>query len=130
MSSYKSPDLKQRQSEAATAKKAMLDRFRSASEDPAVAQRDAARAALSEARVGRVAEREAAKVVRKAELAAQALRAAELVVQAERDAEKAEALVAAEKIEQEAALMIEQKATRDARYAARKAAKSVRRRGY
>ena len=34
MSSYKGPDLQQRQSNAAAAKKAMLEKFRAASETP------------------------------------------------------------------------------------------------
>jgi hypothetical protein len=130
MSSYKGPDLQQRQSNAAEAKKAMLERFRAASEDPAVAKRHASRAAINQQRLVRVAEREAANKVREAELAEQAARAAELALQAQREAEKAEALAATEKAEREAALEVEQKAVRDARYAARKAAKKERRRGY
>jgi hypothetical protein len=130
MSSYKGPDPQQRQNEAVAAKKAMLEKFRAASEDPAVADRRATRVAVNEARLARMAEREVAKKARMAELAEQAARAAELVLQAEREAEKAEALIAAEKLEREALLETEQKAARDARYAARKAAKKERRRGY
>jgi len=130
MNSYQGPDLEQRQSNAAAAKKAMLEKFRAASEDPAVAKRDATRVAVNEARLVRIGEREAAKRGRKAELAEQAARAAELVLQAQREAEKVEALIAAEKAEREASLEAEQKAARDARYAARKAAKKERRRGY
>jgi hypothetical protein len=130
MSSYKGLDPEQRQSNAAAVKKAMLERFRAASEDPAVAKRQAARAAMNEARLVRVAEREAAKRVHKAELAEQAARAADLVLQAEREAEIVEARVAAEKAEHAASLEAEQKAARDVRYAARKAAKKERRRGY
>jgi uncharacterized protein DUF6481 len=119
MKSYKDPDHQQRQSAAAAAKKAMLDKFRAASNDPAVADRHTARAAVNEARLVRKAEREAAKVVREAELA----HAAELVLQAQREAEKVEALIAAETIERQALLKVEQKAARDVRYAARKARK-------
>jgi hypothetical protein len=119
MRSYKDPDLQQRQSDAAAAKKAMLEKFRAASDDPAVAMRHATRVAVNEARLVRIAEREAAKRAREAELAEQATRAAELALQAQREAEKVEALVAAG-----------QKVARDARYAARKAAKKERRRGY
>ncbi len=99
MSSFQDPDLQERQSAAAAAKKAMLEKFRAASEDPVVAQRHAARVAVNEARLARIAEREAAKRVREAELAEQAARAAELALQAQREAEKAEALAAAEKAE-------------------------------
>jgi hypothetical protein len=128
--SHKIPDLHERQSNAVAAKKAMLQRFRAASEDPAAVRRQAARVSVNEARLVRITEREDAKSVRQAELAEQAVRAAELDLQAQREAEKAEALVVAEKAEREALLEAEQKAARDARYAARKAAKKVRRRGY
>jgi hypothetical protein len=130
MGSYKTPDVKSRQSDAAAARKAMLEKFRAASGDPAIASRQAERASVSEARVVRVAARDEAKKVAAAEKAAEAARAAERVAQAKRDAEKAEALLAAEKVERAAALEAEQKAARDARYAARKSAKKVRRRGY
>jgi hypothetical protein len=123
MSGYKDFDLQQRLSDAPSAKKATLEKFRAASEDPAVATRRAARVAANEARLLRIAEREAAKRAREAELA-------ELALQAQREAEKIEALLAAQKAEREASLKAEQKAARDARYAARKAAKKERRRGY
>src|SRR5580704_3953260 len=116
MSSYKDPDLQRRQSDAAAAKKAALEKFRAASDDPDVATRHAARVAVNEARLVRIAEREAAKRVREAELAEQAIRAAELASQAQREAEKVEALVVAEKAEREALLAVEQKAARDVRY--------------
>ena len=131
MSGYKVPDRQQRQDSAAAAKKAMLEKFRAASGDVAVAQRHAAtRVAVNEARSIRVTERERAKEVRKAEQAEQAARAAELAAQARREAEQAETRIAAEKAEREALLEVEQKAVRDARYKARKDAKKVRRRGY
>ena len=100
-----------------------MEKFRAASEDPAVATRRAARVAANEARLLRIAEREVAKRAREAELA-------ELALQTQREAEKIEALLAAQKAEREASLKAEQKAARDARYAARKAAKKERRRGY
>jgi hypothetical protein len=130
MSGYKGLDPKERQSNAIAARKAMLEKFRAAAEDPAIAQKHAARMAVHEARLARMAEREAARKARQAELDAQAARAAELALQAEREAKLAEARLAAEKAERQAALEAEQKAARDARYAARKAAKKVRRRGY
>jgi hypothetical protein len=130
MSSYKDPDLQQRQSDAAAAKKATLEKFRAASDDPAVAMRHATRVAMNEARLVRIAEREAVKRAREADLAEQATRAAELALEAQRETEKVEALVAAEKAEREALVAAEQKMARDARYAARKAAKKERRRGY
>jgi hypothetical protein len=131
MSRFKVPDLQQRQESAAAAKKAALEKFRTASGDHVVAQRHAAtRVAVNEARSVRVAEREDAKKSREAELAERTARAAELAVQAQREAEKVEARLAAEKAERDATLEVEQKAARDARYKARKAAKKVRRRGF
>jgi len=82
MSSYKEPDLEERQSTTAKAKKAMLENFRAAAEDPAVAKRQAARVAVNEARLARIAEREAAKRVQMAELAEQTARTAGLLLQA------------------------------------------------
>lgn len=130
MSSFKYPDLAERQSLAAAAKNAMLEKFRAASESPAAAARRAERVALNEARLVRVAERDAAKKERQAEKDRQAIRDAERAMQAQREAEAAEALLAAEAAEREVALEAEKKAERDARYAARKSAKKERRRGY
>ena len=78
---YKDPDLQERQSGAAAARKAALDKFRAASEDPEVAKRLAERAEIHKARQIRVAEREAARKVREAELAAEAARQAEIARQ-------------------------------------------------
>src|SRR4029079_6562795 len=130
MSSFRSPDLTERRSNAITVKKVMLEKFRAARQEPAVEQQRLKRIAVNEARVFRAAEREAAKKVREAELAAQAPFARALAAQAHRAAEKAEALAQAQAAERAAALAAEQKAGRDARYAARKTAKKIRRRGY
>ena len=86
--------------------------------------------AIHEDRLVRAAEREAAKKAREAELAAQAAREAELAAQAAREAEEAKARAEAAEADRLAVLAAEQKAARDARYAARKADKKVRRRGY
>lgn len=130
MAAFNTPDLQQRRRDADAVKKAMLEKFRAAANSPAIAEQAAKRAAVHEARLGRMAEREAAKKAREAELAKEAALAAERAEIARREAEALEALIAAEKAEQEAALLAEQKAARDARYAARKAAKKERRRGY
>ena len=130
MRPFESPDLKDRQSNAAKAKKAMLEKYRAAAEDPAAAERRAAKVKVNEARLTRQAEREAEKKVQQAKRAAQAARDAELAEQAKRDAAKAEQLAVVQKADEQAALEAEQKAARDARYAARKAAKKVRRRGF
>src|SRR5258708_19257191 len=141
MINFKLPDLEDRRSSAATAKKMLLEKFRAASNDPALAQRKAERQKIVEARNERIAEREAARRAREAELAEQARIAAEAAARAQREAEELAAkkqreaeelaaLIAAEEAERETKLLAEQKAARDARYAARKAARKERRRGY
>ena len=95
--SFQDLDHQQRQSAAAAAKQAMLQKFRASSEDPEVARRRAARVAMNEVRLVRMAEREAAKLAREAELAEQAARAAELAAQAQREVEEEEALLATER---------------------------------
>jgi hypothetical protein len=104
---------------AAKAKKAELEKFRvrSGANDPAFAERQAARHAVGVARDARTAERNASR------LAGLARDAAE---QTARDAavEAEEAARAAEIVKQAAddvALQAERKAARDTRYAARKA---------
>jgi Family of unknown function (DUF6481) len=130
MSSFRSPDVLERRNNAAAVKKAMLEKFRAAAQDPALDRQRLNRIAVNEARTGRIVTREAAKKVREAELAAQAALAAERAALAQREVEQAEALAATEAAERATALAATQKAERDARYAARKAAKKVRRRGY
>jgi hypothetical protein len=130
MPSYKDPDFKDRQKAAAEAKKAMLERHRALAADPAAAEKQAARIAVIEARKIRDAEREAAKKLRAVQKAEEAARAAEAAKLEQQKKLEAEALIAAEEAEKGEALLAEQKAARDARYAARKAAKKVRRRGY
>jgi len=126
---YKDPDFQQRQTSAATAKKTMMEKFRAASEDPGVAERQAARLAANAARQERIAQREAARQALAAEQAAEAARAAERAREAEREAERLKAAMEADEAEREFLLAAEQKAARDARYAARKAAKKQRRKG-
>jgi hypothetical protein len=101
MSSFQDPDHQQRQSAAAAAKEAMLQKFRAASEDPEVTRRHAARVAMNEARLVRIAEREAAKRAREAELAEQATREAALAAQAQRETKEAEALIVAQSAERQ-----------------------------
>ena len=57
MSSFRDPDHQERLTNASAAKKAMLEKFRAASDDPAIAERQAARAAVNTARLARVAAR-------------------------------------------------------------------------
>jgi hypothetical protein len=111
----------ERASSSAEAKKALLERFRAnaAADDPTAAERQAERIAIARAREARKAERDAAKRELEAQKAAEKARLA-----AEKEAEK-EALAAQAALEAEKAaqLLIDQKAARDARYAARKARK-------
>ena len=102
MSSYKDPEFQERQSQAAAAKKAQLEKHLAASRDPNLADRHAARAAVHEARLARQADHRAANALREAELAQEAARAAELALQAQREAEHVEALAAIEKAERQA----------------------------
>ena len=55
MSRFNTPDLEKRKESAAAAKKALLERFRAASEDPTRAEREAARKAINAAREQRMA---------------------------------------------------------------------------
>jgi Family of unknown function (DUF6481) len=88
MSGFKSPDLQQRQDTAIAKKKAMLEKFRAASQDPAADTLRAHRVAVNDARAGRIAEREVAKKVRAAELAEHAERDAVRRALAKREAEQ------------------------------------------
>src|SRR5471030_2284454 len=99
MSYFQSPDLHERQKNAAAIKKVMLEKFRAAAQDPALEQQRLNRIAINEAREVRTAEREASKKVLEAEEAALAVKAAERAALAQREAEQAEALIAAESAE-------------------------------
>ena len=118
--SFLSPDLHERQKNAAAVKKAMLEKFRAKAQDPALEQARLKRLAIAEARATRQTEREAAKAARDAELAAEAARQAERAAQAQREKEELDVLLAAEEAAKADALLAEQKAARDARYQARK----------
>jgi hypothetical protein len=125
------PEFRQRQNDSVEAKKAMPEKFRVAPgpDDPAVADRRAAREAILAERTARAVKREAAKRAHQAELAEQTIRAAELAAQTEREAAEVRGRAEAERAEREVAALAEQKAARDERYAARKAAKKQRRKG-
>src|SRR3984893_9310895 len=116
-----------RQSPAATAKKAALERHHALANDPQLAERQIARQAVKIARDARIAERKAARRAAEPRGAAQkaaeeaARKAAhEAALQAEQAVREAEA---AEKAARDLALEAEKQAARDARYAARKAKK-------
>ncbi len=113
-------DLKfdERASASVAAKQAMLERFRKrpAPDDPAVLARKAEREAVALAREARAAERERLRIEEEAR------KEAERIAQqrAEHERREREEL---ERMERELALESAQKSARDARYAARKAAK-------
>ena len=114
MRSFKEKGFGERREAAAKAKDAALQIFtaRKAEDDPAALARKAARLEAAKALEAREVERKAKELEAKAQRAAE--KAAKLA-EAGQEAEKAE--------ERKAALAVEQKAARDARYAARKAAK-------
>ncbi|WP_187371421.1 DUF6481 family protein [Methylobacterium oryzihabitans] len=116
MASFQDVSLGDRLTSSGSARDAMLLRFkaRPAGDDPAVAARRAARRLAGEARHRRLTERDAARRAEAARTEAEALRL--------REREEADrARDAAEAIARAGALEAEQKAARDARYAARKA---------
>jgi hypothetical protein len=116
MGAFKEDRFSDRLKSAGEARKAMLARFqeRPAADDPALAARRAEREAISTARAVRLAEREA---VRHAEVARVETERVRLREQAAAD----QARDAAEAQARAAKLQADQKAARDARYAARKA---------
>jgi Family of unknown function (DUF6481) len=131
MSNY-NQTLQDRLSLAAQAKKNMLENFKKSLilDNPVRIESRRQREAVLAARAEREAQREASRQQREAELARQALIEAEAAAAAKYAMEEQAVRDAAEQAERQAALLVEQKAVRDARYAARKAAKKERRRGY
>ena len=111
MSGFKEPDFADRQKAAQRAKQNLLNKFRAqpGPDDPAVAARLAERAAVAAARAKAQEARDAAKAERKRREA-----------QALADAAAALAREKEEEATRQSALEAEQKAKRDARYAARK----------
>jgi hypothetical protein len=124
MSAFKNDDdFNERLSTAAKAKQALLEKFRARpkADDPAAAERHAARLATSLARDARIAERKVAREAEAARLQAEAVRLqAEAVRQAAEEVAR-KATAEAEQAAQKVTLEAERKAARDARYAGRKA---------
>lgn len=116
---FKGNKFGERQSTSADAKRAILAKFQSRppADDPDVQARAAERKAIADARDARTAER---RVEREAELARQAAER-EAVVAADAERRKEEEARAVDEARAAALLKLEQKAARDARYAARKA---------
>ncbi|KIZ43854.1 MULTISPECIES: DUF6481 family protein [Rhodopseudomonas] len=111
MSGFKEPSFADRQKAAMEARKSLLEKFKAkpGPDDPAVLQRQAEREAQAVTRA-------AAKLARDAAKAEKLKLDAEMAEQAAAEKLRLEA----EKAAQELALQAEQKAARDARYAARK----------
>jgi len=121
----KDKDFSDRLSAAKNAKQAMTAKFlqRPGSDDPAVVEKRLAREAVSAARAARMAERDAHAAAAAAEAAAQEERATAQAAAAAAEAAAQQEREAAENEANKAQLELEQKAARDARYAARKARK-------
>jgi hypothetical protein len=118
MSGFKEQSFSERLGAAAEAREAQLEKFRAqpGPDDPAVVERQAAHQAAALARDARAVERKAAKAQMAAEEADR--HAAEQADRAARDAEAVRE--AADQAARDIAKLAEQKAARDARYAARK----------
>lgn len=114
MKGFKEKGFAERRDAAAQAKQAALKKFeqKASADDPAQIEKRAARLAVAEARKVRAAKREEEKEAEKQRA---------IAAEAEKLAEKQRQAIAA--AEQKAALEAQQKADRDARYAARKARK-------
>jgi hypothetical protein len=123
MQPLKDTDISARREAAEKAKQKMLERFRAKQDDPAAAERKAERLAIAQAREQRQREREERKKAEAERLAAeQKAREDEAARLAAEEAER-EAIRKREEGDRAIALLQEQKAARDARYAARKARK-------
>ena len=116
MSVFKEKTFADRLSTQAAAKRAMLEKFKSRPklDDPAVQARLAEQVARAKARDERIAEKKAEKEAARIAAEIEAKRLEEERIASEKEARRVEG-------EQALALLAEQKALRDARYAARKA---------
>jgi hypothetical protein len=115
VSIFKETTVADRRNTAAAARQAMLEKFKARVrlDDPAMQARLAERAAVAKAREERAAERKAQKEAERIAREVEAKRLEEERIAAEKEARRIEG-------EQAIALLAEQKAARDARYAARK----------
>jgi hypothetical protein len=111
-------DFSDRIGNSAAARRALLDKFKAQPklDDPAVKERMAAQVAAAQAREQRQAEKKAEKEAQRLAREAELKRLEEERIAAEKEARRVEG-------EKALALLAEQKAARDARYAARKARK-------
>jgi len=116
MSVFKEKSFADRLSTSNNAKRAMLEKFRAQPklDDPAVRERLAAQVALAKAREARIAERKAEREAERLAHEAEVARLAEEKAVQEAEERRAEG-------DRAIAMLAEQKAARDSRYAARKA---------
>ena len=116
-------DFGDRLSTQAKAKQALLEKLRAAAKTNAetFAERDAERRRVAEARATRAAERQAIKDAETARIAAEKVAEAARLAEEARIAEEERQKKLLEEADAMVALLAEQKALRDARYAARKA---------
>ena len=121
MAIFKNATFDERRNAAEAAKKAKLEKFRASTAqiNERAAERQATRQEIVAARDVRAAEREAARLANEAR-SAEDQAAREIVLKAEQAEHDA---ITAEQAEREVASAAERKATRDARYAARKSRK-------
>lgn len=131
MSSQDDTDFRERLSRASEAKTAILEKFKRAldPDSPAAIEKRRQRELIAAARAEREVKREALRQEQECERARQAELAAVAAAEAERLAAEERARQTLEQAAAEEVLKAEQKVARDARYAARKAAKKRRRRG-
>jgi hypothetical protein len=123
MAAYRDQNFVERLNVATAAKKAMRERLRAkqSTDDPLILERRAARQAITAARETRVANRKAARELEKLRQAAdQEAWDTEAALQTATQEARSTELQVEEKV-RAASLEAEQKAARDARYAARKA---------
>ncbi len=121
--------LSDRLNAAAAAKKALLERAKQTNpaNDPAFAERQKARLEAAMAREAKEAERREARKLEEEQQEAARLAAEAVRLEAEKAEAERRAVEAAEAETRQAALLVEQKAARDARYAARKARQGQKR---
>lgn len=123
MPRFDNNDLSQRRETVANAKKAMVERFRARpkDDDPVIQERKAARIAVSKAREERIAAREEARRVEAERQAIELKLREEEAARLAKEQEEREAIERRAEADRAVELLNEQKAARDARYAARKA---------
>jgi hypothetical protein len=124
MNRFRQTSVADRQNDAEIAKKAALEKYRAAANDPGLAQRLVAGQAVKNIRNTRVAERRAMRVAAVAREAAEKAAEEAALLRSQKEAAEAEhaarEVAYAEKAASDLALETRKREARDARYAARK----------